>query len=533
MMNSESTKLSISSKWLPDFAVVVSGLLVTVSLLLIASRKRKGKLSARLPPGPQGWPVLGCLPYMGELPHQSLAEMAKKYGPLMFVRLGSEGFVIASSPKVAEEFLKQNDKVWTSRRDHAAGNILFYGGQDIFQAPYGDRWRYAKKIFVQELFTVKRLSDFRGIRKQEIMLGINDAIERCCSGTKAVRMDLLVAKLSTNNVTRMMMNDGEGTLSDEASAMKASDQFQQAIKDFTALLGALYLGDFIPWLDRIDPQGMKKRLRAVHKKLDTFLQKIVDDHKLTIEAARSRGQAIPDDIVYSLLTRTRDADGQHLSETEIKAILVDIIVGGTDDISVTIEWALSELLKDSCILEKAQAEMDSVVGRERLVNESDLPNLPYLNAIVMETFRLHPAGVLIPRSSVEDCEIQGYKIPAKTSLMINVHAINRDPEVYDRASDFLPERFLNSKMDLDGKDFSLLTFGTGRRICPGKGLGFLFVQYSLALFIQTCNWSLPPGLKPEDLDMEEKFSVTICRRTPLQLVLVPRLPINLLQQYRE
>ncbi|KAL3676862.1 hypothetical protein R1sor_026810 [Riccia sorocarpa] len=91
-------------------------------------------------------------------------------------------------------------------------------------------------------------------------------------------------------------------------------------------------------------------------------------------------------------------------------------VGGTDDISVTIEWALCELLKDSCILEEAQAEMDSVVGRERLVNESDLPNLPYLNAIVMETFRLHPAGVLIPRSSVEDCEIQGYNIPTKTSV---------------------------------------------------------------------------------------------------------------------
>ncbi|KAL3675848.1 hypothetical protein R1sor_025796 [Riccia sorocarpa] len=89
---------------------------------------------------------------------------------------------------------------------------------------------------------------------------------------------------------------------------------------------------------------------------------------------------------------------------------------GPDDISVTIEWALRELLKDSCILEKAQAEMDSVVGRERLVNESNLPNLPYLNAIVMETFRLHPAGVLIPRSSMEDCEIQGYKIPAKTSV---------------------------------------------------------------------------------------------------------------------
>ncbi|KAL3682232.1 hypothetical protein R1sor_000254 [Riccia sorocarpa] len=494
---------------------------------------RKGKLSARSLPGPQGWPVLGCIPLLGKLPHKSLAEMAKKYGPLMFLRLGSVDFVVASSPKVAEAFLKQNDKVWTSRHENAGGNILFYGCQDITQAPYGDRWRYARKIFVLELLTAKRLSNFRVIRKQEIMIGINDAIERCCSGTKAMRMDVIVGKMSTNNVTTMMMNDREGTLSDEASAMKASDQFQHTIRDVSALIGSFYLGDFIPWLDRIDPQGLKKRMRAVHKKLDTFLQKILDDHKLTLEVARSRGQIIPDDIVYSLLTRTRDADGLYLTETEIKAILLDIIVGGTDTNTVTIEWALSELLKNPCILEKAQAEMDSVVGRERLVNESDLPNLPYLNAFITETFRLHPAVALIPRRSMEDCEIQGYKIPAKTPLMINVHAIHRDPEVYHRASDFLPERFLNSKTDLDGQDFALLTFGSGRRRCPGYKLGILFVQYCLALFIQTCNLSLPPGLKPEDLDMEEELGVTIGRRNPLQLVLVPRLPINLLQQYGE
>ncbi|KAL3696994.1 hypothetical protein R1sor_011070 [Riccia sorocarpa] len=532
-MNLQSTNYSVLSPWLPDFAVLVSGLLVTVSLLLIASSTRKGKLSKRSLPGPQGWPVLGCIPLMGKLPYKSLTEMAKKYGPLMLIRLGSADFVVASSANVAEAFLKQNDKVWSSRHENAAGNILFYGCQDISQAPYGDRWRYARKIFVLELFTAKRLSNFREIRKQEIMRGVNDAIERCCTGTKAVRMDVIVGKISTNNVTRMMMNDSEGTLSDEASAIKASDQFQQAIKEFAALLGSFYLGDFIPWLDRIDPQGLKKRMHAVQKKFDTFLQKIIDDHKLTLEAARSRGQVIPDDVVFSLLTRPRDADGQYLTETEMKAILLDMIVAGTDTNTVTIEWALSELLKNPCILEKAQAEMDSVVGRERLVNESDLPNLPYLNAFVMETFRLHPAGAFIRRKSIEDCEIQGYKIPAKTPLMVNIYAIHRDPEVYDRASEFLPERFLNRKMDLEGQDFSLLIFGSGRRMCPGKGLGIVFVPYCLALFIQTCNFSLLPGLKPEDLDMEEKFGITISRRNPLQVVLVPRLQINLLQQYRE
>ncbi|KAL2622757.1 hypothetical protein R1flu_002962 [Riccia fluitans] len=144
-----------------------------------------------------------------------------------------------------------------------------------------------------------------------------------------------------------------------------------------------------------------------------------------------------------------------------------------------------------------------------------------------EIFRLHSVGpLMIPHVSPEESVIQGYNLPKRSRLIVNVYALYRDPKVYDRASEFLPERFLGSQKDVH--DYDLMPFCTGLRMFPGKGLGHVLVQYAVALFVQTCSLSLPPGLKPKELDMEEKFGITFPRLNPLQAVAVPRLPDRVL-----
>ncbi|KAL2622759.1 hypothetical protein R1flu_002964 [Riccia fluitans] len=505
---------------------LVGGLVIL--LLLIIFKWRNSRI--RLPPGPRGWPVVGCLLLLGRLPHQTFALLAKKYGPLMFMKVGSMSLVIVSSPKVAEEVLKTHNKIWTSRYATTAVKIMNYGGKDLAFTEYGPRWRYARRLFLTELVTAKRFSFFQNTRKEEILRGVAEAINVSCGGTKPVRMDLILSKVATNTVLRMLMN--EGNLSDEASAIKNSADFQQTFKEVFKLSGLVYLGDFIPWLDPLDPKGLKKRMHALSKRHDEFLQRILDDHKLKLEAAE-RNQAQDSsaaghdesmqDMVYTLLTRPRD-DGQHLSDPEIKGIMRNVILAGTDTNSATAEWALSELLRNPRILQKAQAEMDSVVGRERFVEEADLPHLPELNAICKETFRLHPAAPLISRVSAEYCEVHGYRIPAKTRLFVNIYAIQRDPEVYDRPTEFYPERFVGSGKDVHGVDFDLLPFGSGARKCPGKGLALLLVHFIIALFVQSCELSLPGNLRPEELDVEETPGAICPRLNPLQVVVVPRLP---------
>ncbi|KAL3691752.1 hypothetical protein R1sor_005403 [Riccia sorocarpa] len=311
---------------LPVPTAAVALAMTLLALLVVVFRRRSGG-SQTQPPGPKGYPVLGCLPLLGARPHESLARLAKKYGPLMSITLGSVKVVVATSPEVTAEFLKTNDKIWSSRYTTTAGKILSYDGSDIVFSEMGPKWRYARKIFMMELFTPKRLADFQPSRKQEILRGVNDAITRSDGGAETVQLDIILAKVATNIVIRMLMN--ERSLSEKAAQIKNSDVFRETIKSTFKLLEGFYLGDYVPWLDRIDPQGMKKKMHAVAKNVDALAQTILDDHKMKLEITRKDLQGNPnkapsgevEDIVDALLSRPRDGDGQYMSEKEMKAII--------------------------------------------------------------------------------------------------------------------------------------------------------------------------------------------------------------------
>ena len=196
--------------------------------------------------------------------------------------------------------------------------------------------------------------------------------------------------------------------------------------------------------------------------------------------------------------------------------LQDIFAAGTDTTTITLEWALSELINNPAVLRRAQAEVDAVVGASRLADESDVPNLPYLQAVAKETLRLHPTGPLVVRRSLEPCKVSGYDVPAGATVFVNVWAIGRDPASWgpDPLA-FRPERFLegeNAGMDVRGQHFHLLPFGSGRRICPGASLAMLVVQAALAAMVQCFEWA-PVGGAP--VDMEEGPGLTLPRKQPL------------------
>jgi cytochrome P450 len=207
------------------------------------------------------------------------------------------------------------------------------------------------------------------------------------------------------------------------------------------------------------------------------------------------------------------------------------LVGLPDTTSVTVEWAMSELLRNPDALAKATKELDRVVGRERLVvTEGDIPSLPYMEAVVKETMRLHPVSPLLtPRLSREDVvSVGGHDIPEGTLVFVNVWAIARDPAVWGRtAGEFRPERFVGSGVDVKGHDLELLPFGSGRRMCPGVSLGLRMVQVVLANLVHGYAWKLPDGVSREELSMEETFGLYMPRKVRLDAVAEPRLPAHL------
>lgn len=212
--------------------------------------------------------------------------------------------------------------------------------------------------------------------------------------------------------------------------------------------------------------------------------------------------------------------------TKTCTLLQNLIAAGGDTSAVTAHWALSFLIKHPHMMRKAREEIALVVGTDRLVQEQDLPQLKYLYAVVQETFRVvSVVPLMLPRESMEDCEIQGFHIPAKTRVIVNAWAIHRDPALWERPLEFDPDRFLKSTIDLKAKDnFNLLPFGGGRRLCVGNSLGILMGTYPLAHMLHALDFTLPDGQKPEDLDMSSQFGVVNFKRLPLIVFAKPRLP---------
>lgn len=203
-----------------------------------------------------------------------------------------------------------------------------------------------------------------------------------------------------------------------------------------------------------------------------------------------------------------------------------MLIASMDTSSTSIDWIFSELLRHPKVIKKLQKELEQVVGMNRMVNESDLEKLEYLDMVIKEGFRLHPiAPLLIPHESIEDCTIDGFDIPKGSRLLVNTWAIGRDPKVWPEPEKFMPERFIDSNIDLRGHNFQLLPFGSGRRSCPGLQLGLTTVRLVLAQLVHCFDWKLPNGMMPNDLDMTEKFGLVMTRAQHLMAIPTYRLDI--------
>ncbi|PUZ41007.1 hypothetical protein GQ55_9G468600 [Panicum hallii var. hallii] len=515
---------------LPPAASFVAVALATVLLLITILRRWKPKRRYNLPPGPRPWPVIGNLNLMGALPHRSVHALSKRYGPLMSLRFGSFPVVVGSSVDAARSILKTHDLAFIDRPRMASGRYTGYSYSDVLWAPYGAYWRQARRLWKTEILSARQLRSHEHVRDEEVRAMLRDLYENGPAAATAGRAVVLLDHLlmvNLNSISRMVLgkkyvvHGGAG-----AGSATTPEEFKWMIDEFFFLSGALNVGDMIPWLSWLDPQI--KRIKRLGEMFDRFLEQVLDEHD---ERRRWEGEEFAAmDMVDLLLGLAEDPNLEiPIGRDGVKGFTLDLILGGTDTSSVTIEWAMSELLRNPDTLTKATEELDRVIGRERLVTEGDIPNLPYMEAIVKETMRLHPVTPLLaPRMSREDASMGSYDIPTGTLVFVNVWAIGRDPAVWGHdADEFRPERFVGSSLDVKGQDFELLPFGSGRRMCPGIGLGLKMVQVVLANLVHGFAWRLPDGMAKEELSMEEKFGLSMPRMVPLEAVPEPRLPGHL------
>ncbi|XP_057993209.1 desmethyl-deoxy-podophyllotoxin synthase-like [Hevea brasiliensis] len=363
-----------------------------------------------------------------------------------------------------------------------------------------------RKICTLELLSAKRVLSFRSIREEEV----SDLMRSISSNSGSLM-----------NLSKMLAAFSFGVISRAAfgRTRNVQESFVPLIEEIILLSEGFSISDLFPSVKMLRMiSGMRSRLERLHQEADRILENIINDHKARKAETKLADEA--NDLVDVLL-KLQDQENREFPLTidNIKAVILDMFIAGSDTSFTTSEWAISEMLKNPRVMKKAQAEVRQVFSEKGHVDEADLGELNYLKLVIKETLRLHPpVPLLIPRESREQCEINGYQIPIKSKLIVNAWAIGRDPNYWTEADRFNPERFSDSTVDYKGANMEFIPFGAGRRMCPGISFGIANVEILLANLLFYFDWKLPHGMKQEELDMAESFGAVARRKNDLGLI---------------
>ncbi|KAL1542025.1 cytochrome P450 71A9-like [Salvia divinorum] len=289
--------------------------------------------------------------------------------------------------------------------------------------------------------------------------------------------------------------------------------FKEILFETQCLVGEFNVADYYPgmgWVNRIN--GVDRRIAESRRDLEGFFERVIGEHRDRTAADSGEG-----DIIDVLLRVQKESE---LTDDQLKAILLDVFVAGTDTSTATIVWTMTELIRNPTVKRKAQREVREIAKGKPMVEESDLPKLSYLKQVIKGSFRLHPPVPMVPRETTEPCTIDGgrYHIPAETRVFFNLAAMSADPAVWENPREFSPERFEESEVDFRGKHFELLPFGAGRRGCPGINFSILVVELAVANLLFRFDWKLPEGISAEEVDMNESLGIVMHKKTPLCLI---------------
>ncbi|CAL1352340.1 unnamed protein product [Linum trigynum] len=498
---------------LPLIIILIPILIILFSTIYILKKQNKNRAAATfpLPPGPWKLPIIGNihqLAFSSALIHRRLAELAEQYGPVMQLKLGETSNVVLSSPEAATEYLRTHDQNFSIRPHMPTASILFYSGKSIAFSSDGEHWRRMRKLLAMELLSEKRVKSLRPIRDEEI--------------GKLMKVIGSEPAGGAVNLNRLLVSVGNAMTSRTAfgKVRELESSFLPVARQILKAVGGFNIGDIFP-SNRLllIISGAERRLKKIHQEADVILQGLIDEHV----SRRRRETEYPDtadddeDLVDMLLAYT------NYNHVEVKAIIMDIFVAGGDTSPLTVEWVMSELMRNPEKMVKVQREVRQLFDkRGKVVDEACIDELQYLKSVVKETFRLHPLAPLsVPKEGREAVAINGYQIPTKTRVIVNYWAIARDSSHWTNPDQFIPERFLDTYIDYKGFDSHLFPFGGGRRVCPGMDYGIAVVYALLMNLLYHFDWKLPNQLKPQDLDMSEDFGVTVSRKNNLYLIPIP------------
>ncbi|KAH7853615.1 hypothetical protein Vadar_004753 [Vaccinium darrowii] len=480
-------------------------LLLTITIITI-SKFISPKNRPAIPPGPYQWPVIGNIFQLGKLPHLAITRLAQTHGPLISLKLGSQVLVVGSSPAAAKEILKTHDRVLSGRfvrHEFKTQGSKMHNTAIGLPDECNEQWRSLRSVGRTELFSGKAIESQATLWSGKIAEMVEDLRGKEGSVVEIGDEVLVVALNILGNL--VFSRDLVGY--DGRKGAVGGGEMRKLLREFGVLYSTPTLTDLFPLLGDWDLNGMNKKFRDIFERMFAICDGIIRHRR----KQKTRSGSSQHDLLDTLIKRGLVTD-------LINPFLLELFSGGVVSATSTITWALAELVKNQEAMQKLREELEKEVGLDN-IEQSSLPNLPYLDACVKETMRLHPpVPLLFPHRAMESCNVMGYDIPKDTNVTVNVWAIGRDPSIWDDPLSYKPERFLGSGLDYKGNDHKYLPFGSGRRMCPGQPMGARVVPLVVATLVHLFDWSMPGNIDLANLEMEEKNSMTLVKEKHLCLV---------------
>ncbi|RPD66667.1 cytochrome P450 [Lentinus tigrinus ALCF2SS1-7] len=451
-----------------------AAILVAVILL---NRLFGKKPAGPLPPGPKGLPLIGnMLDMPASHEWKTFAQWGERWGDIVSVTFLGQPFVILNSSKHAVDMLEKKSSIYSSRPVIPVGGELVGWNRTLALLPYGNKFREYRRLLFQLIGSRKNMERFVPLVDSKTRAFVYELYKEPNTLLKHIQ--------KSAGAIILMMSHGYEVKDENDPFVATVDEAMEQFAICTAT-GA-FLANIFPPLAHIPSwfpgAGFKKTAAAWRKTLDLMC----DQPHNFVKQQMAAGTNIPNftsDLLEGELTPER--------ETLIKNAASSLYAGGADTTVSAIQTFFLAMTLHPEIQEKAVAEIERVVGTDRLPTAADRENLPYVNAIFLETLRWNNVAPLeiyaaIPHRSIEDDVHAGYFLPKGTIVIPNIWRMLHNPEVYPDPFTFNPERFMKTPGHEPETDPRTMVFGFGRRICPGLQLAdisiFLAVAMSLAVF---------------------------------------------------